>query len=289
MHLSAARFWAPLGLALVACTPDPPEGTFVCSDASDCPEGFVCRLDGMCWRTPEEGVDAGRLDGGRADAAPIDATVPDARVPDATLDAGPGDAGCMGMTAFDVAADALTVIEYPTQSHGTERILNINVTLGPIVLEVSPAADVSTASSLTLRLYGVTCSVACGGTDHRCDTHLREPGTMRLYALRRRFQEPSATFGQSQSGMPWTIGEGGSERGPLLATASFGLDDDYVDFEIPAGATGTVSMIGTMAFLVDADPGNPGVYVARAHEASGPDSACPGESPLPLLIAHTCP
>jgi hypothetical protein len=53
---------------------DPPEGRLRCTSATaavDCPDGWFCRADDRCWRTPGEGVDAG------LDAGAVDAFVPD--------------------------------------------------------------------------------------------------------------------------------------------------------------------------------------------------------------------
>jgi hypothetical protein len=78
-----AALWCVLLLG--ACSVDLPEDTFACTDDSDCPDGWRCRVAGYCFRTPD-----GDADGGRGDAA---------------TDAGPRDAGAPVDAAVDAAAD----------------------------------------------------------------------------------------------------------------------------------------------------------------------------------------
>jgi hypothetical protein len=54
--------------ALVACTPEIPEGRLVCGPSDPCPPGFACRSSGLCYRTGD--VDAARVDAG-PDASPV--------------------------------------------------------------------------------------------------------------------------------------------------------------------------------------------------------------------------
>jgi hypothetical protein len=55
--------------ALVACSPEIPEGVLLCGPSDPCPPGFYCRSSGTCYGTPESDASAGidgaiRVDGG---------------------------------------------------------------------------------------------------------------------------------------------------------------------------------------------------------------------------------
>jgi hypothetical protein len=74
-----------------------PEGRYACVTDRQCPEGWHCRGDALCYSTPDgeqrdggprdaAALDAARLDGAAHDAAPLDGARPDAEPPsDAAL------------------------------------------------------------------------------------------------------------------------------------------------------------------------------------------------------------
>lgn len=55
----ASLFVSSLALAGCLSVGDPPEGRLACTVSSDCPTGWVCRADMLCWRNASD-VDAGR-------------------------------------------------------------------------------------------------------------------------------------------------------------------------------------------------------------------------------------
>ncbi|MBX3251425.1 MAG: choice-of-anchor D domain-containing protein [Myxococcales bacterium] len=76
--------------ALGACGLDLPEGRFPCVDENECPSGWSCRIDGYCYRTGDDGVDASpSVDGGVVDVA-RDAGANDGTVDGPSVD-GPSD------------------------------------------------------------------------------------------------------------------------------------------------------------------------------------------------------
>lgn len=76
---------ATLALAAVplsSCHAPPREAFYVCSTVNDCPTGWTCRADHLCWSTP--GGDGGAISDAGDAGSPTDAGMPDANV-----DAGP--------------------------------------------------------------------------------------------------------------------------------------------------------------------------------------------------------
>lgn len=110
---------ALLSLAVVGCSPTLQDGRFTCATNSDCPSGFSCRSDGLCYR--------GESDGGPA----IDAFVS----PEASVDAGPptgdsgGDAGsagcgtdCIQIMVLNADPFLVGAVEFMDRSGTTVRI-----------------------------------------------------------------------------------------------------------------------------------------------------------------------
>ncbi len=96
---------AILSLALAACAAEIPEGHFACASAADCPEGWACWSDGLCYSTEELTT----TDGGASDAnIPRDASISDAGVRDAQPagDAGRLDANLDAGVATDASPGA---------------------------------------------------------------------------------------------------------------------------------------------------------------------------------------
>lgn len=69
-------------VALVACSPEIPEGLLVCGPSDPCPPGFFCRSSGRCYRTPSDDASV-RLDSSvRVDGGPPIACESDAQCED---------------------------------------------------------------------------------------------------------------------------------------------------------------------------------------------------------------
>ncbi|MCC7381604.1 MAG: hypothetical protein IT384_07220 [Deltaproteobacteria bacterium] len=114
-----ARGTALLLLALGAssCSVTIPSGVFGCASSADCPEGFVCKADRLCWDGAEASdASAGEDSGARSDAAGGDADVradaspgadrPVASDVDPTADATPGSDLVLGSDAQPEDGDA---------------------------------------------------------------------------------------------------------------------------------------------------------------------------------------
>ncbi len=67
---------ASLLLVLSACGVTIDNGTFACAERGECPSGYFCHSDGLCWSDPEDVLDTG--------PAPVDAT-PDTVMPDTAM------------------------------------------------------------------------------------------------------------------------------------------------------------------------------------------------------------
>lgn len=75
--------WLSFGIGIAACTtPAIPDGRIACAVDADCPSGFSCRKDALCW---SQASDAGI-------SPALDASDPDARAQDAAHDSSSSDA-----------------------------------------------------------------------------------------------------------------------------------------------------------------------------------------------------
>ena len=98
-------------LLVAGCAPGIEEGRYGCAADSDCPEGWFCRADLRCWRTPGDGAtDGGGPDSGADGGADGGADAGGDGGGDAATDAGP-DAGTDACLPRAVDIDVLVMID----------------------------------------------------------------------------------------------------------------------------------------------------------------------------------
>lgn len=88
-----------------SCSGPPAEGRFPCTTPRDCPAAWYCRMDGLCWSTPDPDAgptgDVGLRDGGTGDGGTSD---------------GGADVGAPMDVGVDGGADPVTVVVQDTYS-----------------------------------------------------------------------------------------------------------------------------------------------------------------------------
>ncbi len=155
-----------LALALAGCAPTPLEGHFSCALDSECPDGWSCRADGLCYATP-----GGDADGG------LDAGEPDGSTPDASVDAGLDGGGCLPATTdvdllLMIDSSGSMIEEQAQLAMSFPRLVEMLVTgdyTGDGIADVAPLESlhvgVITADMGTLGVSVATCPNAMHGDD----------------------------------------------------------------------------------------------------------------------------
>lgn len=171
---------------------------------------------------------------------------------------------CTSIVMSTAEADTVVAPGTPGMNHnGTVVNTSSSGLYGVWRFPVPGTNPLATATRIRILLHAARTDTFCGGP---CPF---SSGPLDLYPLLDpTFDETTATWSTRSAGMPWSVGPGGSTRGPRVATAMYVDPSDPLEFIIPMSSLADVnaSLIGgKVGFVTQAV--NPATFTAHAHES----------------------